>query len=147
MDRIRELAPNVGVAHGSWGEDVAAAQLEVEGLVVVERNARPCKNDRRVEIDIIAYDRRCDLLVFVEVKQHAARSDRQRRLRSITRRKQELLRRACRTWLLANRWKGAYRFDVIEVYGTPESRSKAEVDHIRHVRLFANSERFVNWEE
>lgn len=60
---------NVGVRHGRWGEDVAAEQLRLEGLTVIERNVRPCPDDRRIEIDIIAYDRRQDVLVFVEVKQ------------------------------------------------------------------------------
>lgn len=146
MRRRPEDGRNVGVVHGAWGEEVAAAQLRAEGLVIVERNARPCRGDGRIEIDVIAYDRRLDLLVFVEVKQHAARSARQSRLRSISRRKRELLRRGCRTWLARNRWRGSYRFDVIEVYGTPESREPAEVDHIRHVRLFADGERFVDWE-
>lgn len=145
MPRRRE-ASNVGVRHGQWGEDVAAAQLRVEGLTVLERNVRPCREDRRIEIDIIAYDRRLDVLVFVEVKQHKARSPYQRRLRSIDRRKRALLCRGCRTWLLRNKWEGSYRFDVVEVYGTPESAARAEVDHIRHVRLFKDAERFVNWE-
>ena len=138
---------NIGVAHGRWGEDVAVEQLRVEGLVVIERNVRPCRADRRIEIDIVAYDRRLDILVFVEVKQHAVRTDRQRRMRSVDRRKRDLIRRGCRAWLAANHWDGAYRFDVIEVYGTPEDGAPSEVDHIRHVRLFPESERVVNWED
>ncbi len=145
MPRQHEREP-IAAIRGRWGEDVAVAQLRVEGLTIVERNVRPCRDDRRIEIDVIAYDRRLDLLVFVEVKQHATRTDRQRRMRSVDRRKMDLLRRGCRTWLLKNRWSGAYRFDVIEVYGTPDSPAAAEVDHIRHVRLFTRPERFVNWE-
>ncbi|MCR5413577.1 MAG: YraN family protein [Kiritimatiellae bacterium] len=147
MPRRLDERPNVGRVHGAWGEDVAVAQLEVEGLVIIERNVRPCKDDKRIEIDAIAYDRKRDILIFVEVKQHAARSERQSRLRSLTKRKQELLRRGCRAWILRNKWQGAYRFDVIEVYGVPDARAVAEVDHIRHVRLFADREHFVNWEE
>lgn len=137
---------SVAARHGRWGEDIAAEQLRIEGLTVVERNVRPCPKDRRIEIDIIAYDRRHDVLVFVEVKQHKVRSPYQKRLRSVDRRKRDLLCRGCRTWLMRNRWEGSYRFDVIEVYGTPETKGKAEVDHIRHVRLFKTAERFVNWE-
>ncbi len=137
---------NVAVRHGRWGEEVAATQLRVEGLVIIERNVRPCPDDRRIEIDIVAYDRALDILVFVEVKQHKTRSAYQKRLRSVTRHKQDLLRRGCRTWLLRNRWEGSYRFDVVEVYGTPEGTAPAEVDHIRHVRLFPREEQFVNWE-
>ena len=143
----RLKAANVGVAHGAWGEDVAAEHLRIEGLVIVERNVRPCVGDRRIEIDIIAYDRRQDVIVFVEVKQHKVRSPYQRRLRSVSKHKMDLLRRGCRTWLMKNRWHGACRFDVIEVYGEPESAPQAEVDHIQHVRLFTDKEHFVNWEE
>lgn len=139
-------AENVGVRHGRWGEDVAVAHLRLEGLTILERNVRPCRNDRRIEIDVIAYDRKTDVIVFVEVKQHKARSPYQNRMRSVTRHKLELLRRGCRTWLLCNRWCGGSRFDVFEVYGTPEEPAKIETDHIRHVRLFASEERFVNWE-
>ncbi len=137
---------NISVRHGRWGEDVAIAQLRIEGLVILERNVRPCPNDRRIEIDIIAYDRRRDVLIFVEVKQHKARSPYQRRLCSITQHKKNLLLRGCRAWLRRNQWEGSYRFDVIEVYGSPEAQTETEVDHIPHVRLFAKRERFVNWE-
>lgn len=136
---------NVGVAHGRWGEDVACEVLRCEGYEIVERNARPCRQDRRLEIDLVVYDKPRDMMVFVEVKQHKARSLRQRRLRSIDRHKQELLRTACRTWLRRNGWKGAYRFDVVEVYGTPQARQKVEIDHIERVRLFENERKFINW--
>ena len=138
---------NVGVRHGRWGEDVAAEQLRLEGLTVIERNVRPCPDDRRIEIDIIAYDRRLDIVVFVEVKQHKSRSAYQRRMRSVGRHKLDLLRRGRRTWLRPNPWAGSYRFDVIKVYGETEAAARAEVDHIMHVRLFRNEERFVNWEQ
>ena len=138
---------NVGVAHGAWGEDVAVEYLRVHGYEIVDRNVRPCRRDRRLEIDVIAYDRMYDVMAFVEVKQHAARSPLARRLRSVTRRKQDRLRRACRTWLVKERWRGGYRFDVIEVYGTPGTRAHAEIDHIPGVRLFEKPDRFMNWNE
>lgn len=146
MPRSPDEKENVGVSHGRWGEEVAVAELRVEGFEIVERNVHPCKDDRRIELDVIAYDPRRDLLVFVEVKQHKARSARQRRLRSLDRRKRMLVGRGCRAWLLRHHWQGAYRFDVIEVYGTPESGRPAEVDHVEHVRLFKSREQFVDWE-
>ena len=66
------------------------------------------------------------------------------RLRSITRRKCQNLRRACNAWRRINKWAGACRFDVIEIYGVPEG-GKPVIDHIPNVRLFAKPERFVNW--
>lgn len=136
---------NVGVLHGKWGEEIACEHLRRCGYEIVERNARPCPWDRRYEIDIIAWDRKLDAIVFVEVKQHKMRSPFARRLQSITRRKKDLLRRACRTWLFRKRWQSSYRFDVIEIFGTPDSTAPAEIDHIPRVRLFEPEERFVDW--
>jgi putative endonuclease len=137
--------PNVGVEHGRWGEDVAADFLRRRGYIIVERNVRPCKADERLEIDIVAYSREADAIVFVEVKQHAEHSEFESRLRSIDRRKRMLMRRVCRSWLMVHKWAGAYRFDVIEVFGTPESKESPEIDHIERVDIFVGREKFVNW--
>ena len=141
----RRDSANVGVKNGVWGEDVAVEYLRRTGFQIVDRNSCPVERDRRLEIDLVAWDPKSDAMVFVEVKQHKARSLRQRRLRSVDRHKQELLRTACRTWLRRNGWKGAYRFDVVEVYGTPQARQKVEIDHIERVRLFENERKFINW--
>lgn len=138
---------NVGVLHGAWGENVAAEYLRLRGYEIVERNSRPCRWDARLEIDIVAYDKTEDVMVFVEVKQHRTHVEGERRLRSITKKKKALLRTASRAWLRVNRWRGAHRFDVIEVYGEPNARVRAEIDHIERVELFATPTRFVNWAE
>lgn len=143
MPRRRE-SENLGICHGAWGEDVAAEWLRLEGCEIIERNARPCPWDRRLEVDIIAYDRKADAMVFVEVKQHARHSDFEGRLRSVNRRKRSLLRLACNSWRLRNQWAGNYRFDVVEVFGVPGG-GRPEVDHIRHVNLFVRPERVVDW--
>lgn len=136
---------NAGREHGKWGEDVAAAWLASHGYSIVERNARPYAPDRRLEIDIVAYEKKTDALVFVEVKQHARVSPFQRRLRSVDSRKRQLLLCACRAWMRTARWRGSHRFDVIEVYGTPEARAPPRIDHIERVRLFTPPARFVDW--
>lgn len=135
---------NVGVEHGVWGENVAADYLRRRGYVIVGRNERPVAADERLEIDIVAYDAKNDAMVFVEVKQHASHSPYERRLRSVCRRKFENLRRACNVWRWRNKWRGGYRFDVVEVYGVPGGRF--DVDHIPHVELFAKRDRFVKWD-
>lgn len=140
----RRESNNISVTHGEWGEDVAVEHLRRGGYEIVERQARPVEADARLEIDIVAFDRRNDTMVFVEVKQHAKTSPYARRLRSIDRRKRHLLRRACNAWRRVNLWKGAYRFDVIEIYGTPGLRPV--IDHIPHVELFPRRERFVKWD-
>jgi len=133
---------NIGVEHGAWGEDVAVEQLRLEGLQIVDRNVRPCR-DQRLEIDIVAYDHESEAMVFVEVKQHAAHDEAESRIRSIDRRKLQLLRTACNAWRRNNRWQGNCRFDVVEVFGTPGLRP--EIDHVRQVNLFTPVARFVQW--
>ena len=140
----RKPSANVGVLHGEWGEAVAVQHLRRHGYEIVDRNSRPVERDERLEIDIVAWDRKNDAMVFVEVKQHAAASPYSRRLRSVDKRKRENLRRACNAWRRVNRWHGAFRFDVIEVYGVPEGGSPV-IDHIEKVDLFAKRERFVKW--
>ena len=141
----RRESDNVGLVHGNWGEDRAVEYLRARGYIILERNARPCPWDGRYELDIIAYERESETAVFVEVKQHLARSPYQHRLRSICRHKRELLRTAARSWLRSNRWESGYRFDVIEVYGDPESSAEPEIDHIERVQLFEDAKKFVDW--
>ena len=142
---VRRDSTNLSVDHGVWGEEVAVEFLKVHGYQIIGRNVRPCSLDRRLEIDIIAYDRLYDTVVFVEVKQHRSHNEYEVRLRGINKRKKTLLRRACRTWLLKNPSQSGYRFDVIEIFGEPYSRVKAEIDHIINVKLFVTSDKFVDW--
>lgn len=135
---------NVGAMHGVWGESVAVEYLRRGGYEIIDRNTRPVARDERLEIDIVAWDRAKDAMVFVEVKQHADMSPYSRRLRSIDRRKRRNLLRACNAWRRVNRWHGAFRFDVVEVYGVPGG-GRPVVDHIQDVALFAKPDRFVNW--
>ena len=142
--RPRRTGDNVGVTHGEWGEDVAAEHLRRDGYEIIERNPHPVESDGRLELDIVAWERKSDTMVFVEVKQHAELSPYARRLRSVNRRKKRNLLRACNAWRRINRWHGAFRFDVIEIYGVPEG-GRPVIDHIENVALFAKRERFVNW--
>ena len=142
--RRKEPAANVGVAHGVWGEDVAAEYLRRRGFEIIERNPHPVESDERLELDIVAWERKSDTMVFVEVKQHATPSPYARRLRSIDRRKKHNLLRACNAWRRINRWRGAFRLDVVEIYGVP-SGGRPVIDHIENVELFARRGRFVKW--
>ena len=137
-------ADNIGVLHGAWGEAVAVGHLRRHGYEIVDRNSRPVERDERLEIDIVAWDRKKDAMVFIEVKQHAKPSPYARRLRSVDKRKRMNLRRACNAWRRTNKWHGAFRFDVIEIYGVPGG-GEPVIDHISNVELFAKRGRFVNW--
>lgn len=142
--RHEKSPASVAQTRGVWGEDVARDFLRRRGFLIVDSNARPLASDRRLEIDLVAWEEKTDTMVFVEVKQHATVSPHARRLRSVTRRKRENVRCACNAWRRQNRWRGAYRFDVIEIYGTPEG-GRPVIDHIENVELFARRGRFVKW--
>ena len=142
--RLQRDSANVGVRNGVWGEDVAADHLRRDGYQIVDRNSCPVARDRRLEIDLVAWDPKADAMVFVEVKQHATMSPYKRRLSRVNRRKKANLRRACNAWRRVNKWHGDFRFDVIEIYGTPEG-GRPVVDHIEKVNLFADPKRFVKW--
>lgn len=136
LERIFAPRPeNIGVLHGRWGEDVAARSLRREGLEIFERNARPSQTDRRLEIDIVAYDPRAKTLVFVEVKQHSSHLEVESRFRGIDDRKRRNLSRAIKAWQNEFHWPGPVRFDVVEVFGGPKRREPPEIDHIVDVSL------------
>ena len=143
MSRLRENA-NLGVRHGCWGEERACEFLRAKGYEIMERNVTPCARDRRLEIDIVAYQRSLDTLVSVEVKQHSVHSPFEHRLRDVDRRKLAGLKRACNAWRRANRWQTGYRFDVIEIFGAP-GRGRPEIDHIENVNLFTSNKQYADW--
>ena len=142
--RLQRDSTNVGVRNGVWGEDVAAEHLRRDGYQIVDRNSCPVARDRRLEIDLVAWDPKADAMVFVEVKQHSTMVPYRRRLSRVNRRKKANLRLACNAWRRVNKWRGDFRFDVIEIYGTPEG-GRPVVDHIERINLFADPKRFVKW--
>jgi putative endonuclease len=135
---------NPSVRRGAWGEEVAAELLRRKGYLIVARNFRPDPRDRRLELDIVAYDRQAGAIVFVEVKQHARHETGEARCRGVDRRKLRNMRRACTAWRLGNNWQGGFRFDVVEVYGVPGDGAP-EIDHIERVALFVDRCRQVDW--
>ena len=74
-----------------------------------------------------------DTMVFVEVKQHATLTPYGRRLRSVDRSKRVNLRRACNAWRRVNKWRGSFRFDVIEIYGDADTpRRQRRINQIEN---------------
>ena len=145
MSRLRENG-TVATRHGRWGEDRACDFLRAKGYEIFERNSTPYARDERLEIDIVAYERKTDTLVFVEVKQHKIRSPYAMRLQSVNQRKLNALRPACNAWRRANHWQSGYRFDVIEIYGEP-GKGLPEIDHIEEVAMFNDRKKFINWRQ
>jgi len=143
MPRLRENG-NLSVGHGCWGEARACEFLRACGYEILDRNSTPYDRDRRLEIDIVAYDRDSDTVVFVEVKQHGGHSPYERRLRSVNKRKLANMRIVCNAWRRKNRWVNGYRFDVIEIFGSPEFGCSG-IDHIENVKLFTEKGKFIDW--
>ncbi len=98
---------------GGYYEDMAAAFLENNGLIILERNFR----SRSGEIDLIARDR--EYLVFVEVKYRSTRHQGYA-VSAVDRKKQQRIARAARYYLLkaVGRDDIPCRFDVIGIEGT-----------------------------
>lgn len=95
---------------GQKAEDRAAAFLQDQGLVIVERNFRA----KVGEIDVVAKDG--DEMVFVEVRSRQSDSH-GGAAASVGGAKRRKLIRAARFWLQARGWDGACRFDVVAVDG------------------------------
>ena len=130
------------VAQGEWGEGVATRFLKEKGWRIVGRRVRPCRRDRRCEIDIVAFDPDAARVVFVEVKTHRARSPFACRLWGVDRRKKSVLLRACAAWLQHEKWHGNFRFDVVEVFGRRAGSGTPAIDHLENVPLFGRNWRF-----
>ena len=137
----RNAPDNESVIQGRWGEEVVVAYFRRQKYRIVDRNVRPCAQDRRCEIDLIVQDAEKRIL-FVEVKTHKTRSPRASRLANVNRHKKQLLLRACANWVMRHKWHGNFRFDVVEVYGSHENATPPEIDHIENVPLFPPNWRF-----
>lgn len=136
---------NVGVEHGVWGECVARKYLIRNGFEILEVNARPSKKDKRLELDIVAVDKKSECLVFLEVKQHSRFSKYgSERMRSVDKKKVENVRKAANAWRWKSEYQGAYRFDVLQIYGSPEAGVE-RILHSKDVCMFVKPERYVNW--
>jgi putative endonuclease len=134
---------NISVLRGVWGEDIAADFLKRKGWRIVGRNLCPCKRDRRKEIDIVAYIREENTVVFVEVKTHKTHPDKAPRAWGVDRAKKRNLLAAFRAWLRSKKWTGNYRFDILEIYG--DGLDFPEIDHLVNVPIFPPSDRFFKY--
>lgn len=115
---------NIPMDTGQWGESKARQSLEAEGYQIIGSRIRVGKRD---EIDLLARDG--DVLVFIEVKTRASEQY-GRPGDSIKRAKRHALSRAAVRYLKSLRHPPAYfRFDVVEVIGSPEKG----LNEIRHI--------------
>lgn len=121
---------------GTWGEDAAVALLKREGFSILGRNVRPNKHD---EIDVVA--QKGELLIFVEIKTRK-QEDYGRPARAVDQDKRHALNRAAAAYLRKAKYPDLfYRFDVVEVLGSPE---QPEPPLIRHLEdAFPFEKRFM----
>ena len=114
-----------GPDSGRWGEEQAEALLARGGLRILGRRVRV---GRRGEIDLLARDG--EELVFIEVKTRASEAL-GAPISAVDRRKRHFLSRAAVRYVKTLRARHVrFRFDVVEVVGSPE----AGVRRMRHVR-------------
>jgi putative endonuclease len=123
---IRRKGPRMSV--GRKGEELAVAQLELEGYEILRRNFT-CHLG---EIDIIARPRGANMLCFIEVKTRRT-AEMGRPYETVGKRKQSHYRRVATVFLMRE-WDALkadatieFRFDVIEVTLGPV---RAEINHI-----------------
>lgn len=124
---------------GEWGEGVAERHLKNSGYRILGRRVVVGKRD---ELDLVARSP-ADVLVFVEVKTRADESF-GRPFSAVDRRKRKALSRAA--WKYLNKLKpkpNYFRFDVVEVIGTPETKEPI-VRHIENAFSLCGKKR-ISW--
>jgi putative endonuclease len=131
LHRVSSPRPTEKMRLGRAGERAAANFLKRRGFRIVRTNW----SCTRGEIDIIAVDVSCSMLVFVEVRLRSENSEVLGYF-SIGKKKKSALRAACSMYL--RKFAGpnvSHRFDVIEVE-MPLSGSEPKVFHYENVPLF-----------
>ena len=108
---------------GLWGEQQAEAFLKAQGYRILGRRFRITARD---EFDLIA--RQGSILVFIEVKTRGSGSF-GRPLSAVDRHKQHVLSRAAVRYLAKLKQPVNFRFDVVEVIGSPGPRAPT----VRHI--------------
>ena len=105
------LAPHLRI--GKEGEEIAFKHLRSHGYKAHSRNVRVGRD----EIDIIVYDKKEKLIVFVEVKTLKKYSIRYRPEFNFGFEKQEKFERAVENWVHGRGYEGGYRLDLVCVAG------------------------------
>jgi putative endonuclease len=118
-------------AIGRLGEDIATRFLKRKGFEILRRNWASAKG----EIDIVAIDKSCNVLVFVEVKLRAA-SSMMPGYFAVNAKKRAVLKKTCKSYIRKFTSPSvSYRFDVIDIRSGP-NKDNYEVSHYENVALF-----------
>lgn len=98
---------------GKRGEEVAARYLHHLGFAIRQANVLLDRD----EIDVVAFDPRDRLLVFVEVRTRSIVSTAFPPSSMADARKRSKLRRSALKWIAAHDYRGGYRIDLLCVHG------------------------------
>ena len=131
LDHLRRVPE---LPTGAWGERWAMRYLRLHGCQIIDWNVRPCRHG---ELDIIAKQGRTYL--FVEVK--TRKNERYGApIEAVHTRKRQLMRRCATHWLtrhhLLNDYT-PYRFDAIEVIGSPRQSAVPDIRWIPDLNMDA----------
>ena len=107
--------------------DKCAEFLRKDCYEIVDLDSHPSKRDRRLTIDIVAYDRVKDAMVFVLVRSHKNRSLLTRMNNCYRYDALFNVRREGRVWLKSQKWKGKFRIDLIDIY------EDGSIDHCTNI--------------
>lgn len=107
MDKPSHPAHDTGMR----GEEAAVRYLEASGYHILQRNMR----FGRYEIDIVAYDRQEDTLVFAEVKTRSSQSEAYPIRTAVDGRKRRAMREAISRYRHASHDERPGRIDVISM--------------------------------
>ena len=122
FSRWRKRDPDPRHALGRRGEREAARWLRSQGWKILHRNFRA---PRGGEVDLVC--RHGKVLVFVEVKTRAARSELSRPADAVNLEKQALVSRGAVAWLrMLGQPDVPFRFDIVEVILPPGGKPEIE---------------------
>jgi len=110
---------------GLRGEQAAARMLRQKGLVVVAHS----EADRGGEIDLIAIDRKNQVIVFVEVKTLATTKPGHPAERVDEAKQAQITRAALRYLRRQNMLNARSRFDVVAIWWTGEAPQPQRIEH------------------
>ncbi len=117
-----------GISKGAAGEVIAARFLREHGYDILAVNAR----SRLGEVDIIATD--ATYIVFVEVKTRGEHDLTESPKETVTRDKQEKIKKTAMLYLQRHKTKLQPRFDVIEIVTSAGDAPLAakRIDHLKN---------------
>lgn len=114
-----------------WATACAADFLRSRGHLIIDMNVScPLKRQRRtVEVPLIAWEEASDTMAFIRVRTPSMDC-----WRNPTKRQRTDMGHAMRAWKRENRWHGEMRYDVLDVYGTPDEGMPV-IDHVKNVKI------------